>query len=171
MEDKIEKGTAARKFLQETIPQIFAYGMIGSALSGWILETFLIDAQHVWWADGGFFLVGFGGLTFDSIFQFFGLSVALGVLLLVFVSDIFLTKFMKLWRFLIFLTCALVLLSLFVIIFGWLPTGVWQSWAALFITFILFASVSIIPEIIRTRRQDKQLEKALSDYKSKKAEK
>ena len=165
----MEEKNAAGKFLKEMIPSIFTYALLGAAAAGWIFDRF-VPREYLRYAEGTFFSIGTGGLQFEGIFQIFGLSVVLGVLLLIFMSEIFLSKYMLVWRYLFFLTSALVAISVFVVIFRWFPPNVWQGWVMLLATFAIFSSVSMIPNFIKIKREDKEYEKALSDYKQKKDE-
>ena len=164
MEEKNSVRDSARKYLLETITMVFATSLLGAAASGWIMSNFITD--DLMWI-GGFFIIGAYGISYASIFQLFGLSVTLSILLLIFVSDIFLSKYMLVWRYMIFMGLALVSISLFVVVFRWFPPGTWQGWASLLGAFTLFSSMSMIPTFLKIKREDKEYEKALSDYKAK----
>jgi len=169
MEDK----NAIRKYLLEAITSVFTFAMLGASVAGWLLDNFLPQefiGDTRGYFEGSFFGLGFGGLHFEGIFQLFGLSVVLAILLLIFMSDIFLSKYMLMWRYLFFLGAALVSISAFVVVFGWFPPDVWQGWGVMLATFVVFSSISMIPTFIKVKREDKQYEKALSDYRAKKAE-
>jgi len=155
------------KFLMENITTIFTYGLLAATASGWLLGSLSPDHISAMFATEGFFLTGLGGLSYESLLQFFGLSVVIGTLLLIFVSDFFLSKYMLVWRYLIFLVAAVMAISLFVLIFRWFPPGVWHGWAALLVGFVVSSSVSMIPTFIKIKREDKEYEKALSNYKAK----
>ena len=170
----MEEKNTIRKYLLETITSVFTFALLGVAVAGWLLDNFMpqefihnTESSFV----GSFFVVGMGGLHYEGIFQLLGLSVVLAILLLIFMSDRFLSKYMLLWRYLFFLGSALISISMFVLVFGWFPPNVWQGWGVLLATFIVFSSISMIPTFVKIRREDKQYEKALSDYKMKKTEK
>ena len=166
----MERRKGIRKFLIEIITQTFSYALLGAVVAGVIIDR-MSNYNLVRFVDDGFFFVGMGGLTYSSILQMFGLSVALGVLLLIFVSDFYLTKYMLLWRYMFFLGAASITISLFVLIFGWFRNSAWQGWLTLIGSFALFSSVAMIPTFIKTKREDKEYEKALSDYKLKQMKK
>jgi len=162
----MEEKNSVRKYLFETIAMVFATSLLGAAVAGFIMKNFVAE-DLLWVGTGGFFVIGTDAISYASIFQLFGLSVTLSILLLIFVSDIFLSKYMLVWRYMIFLGLALVSISLFVVVFNWFPPGVWQGWASLLGAFTLFSSTSMIPTFLKIKREDKEYEKALSDYKSK----
>jgi len=159
-----EKGSII-KYLFETITKVFALSLFGLGMSGWILSNF----EWVPWQDSGISVIGSEGISYEVFFQFFALSVVLGVLTLIFLSDFFLSKYMLVWRYMIFLGSALVTLSLFVVLFSWFP-AIWQGWVSLLGLFTAFSAISMIPTFIKLKREDKEYEKALSEYKSKQAE-
>ncbi|MCL2201793.1 MAG: hypothetical protein FWB75_07485 [Oscillospiraceae bacterium] len=163
----MEEKKKAAKFLLEVVTQVFAFATLGVTLSGWLMENLGInEAARI--ADGtGIFRAGANGMPYESLFQLFGLSVVLGVLLLIFISDMFLTKIMLLWRYAIFLALAIIAISAFAIVFTWFPVNLWQGFAAMLGMFVVASTCSMVPALIKTRREDKQLEKSLSDYKSK----
>ena len=170
----MEKKKAIRKYLLETITSVFTFAMLGASIAGWLLDNFLPqeflrDSRAYF--EGSFFGLGLGGLHFEGIFQLFGLSVVLAILLLIFMSDIFLSKYMLMWRYLFFLGSALISISAFVVIFAWFPPDNWQGWGVMLATFIVFSSLSMIPTFIKVKREDKEYEKALSDYKLRDKEK
>ena len=159
----MSKRKKIEKYLFETIAVTFAMATFGAAMGGFLMDTFGSGVT----VYGGFFAYGLGGLYYERIFQLFGLSVVLGVLLLIFISDLVLEKVMLLWRYVIFLPLAIVAISAFVIMFRWFPIDVWQWWALLIAVFVTSSLGSMIPMFVKVRREDKQYEKALSDYKKK----
>ena len=164
----MDEKNGVRKYLTDTITMVFATSLLGASASGLIMNNFVRE-DLLWIGSGGFFVIGAEGISYASIFQLFGMSVTLSVLLLIFVSDFFLSKYMLVWRYMIFMGLALIAISLFVVVFRWFPPGVWQGWASLLGAFTVFSSVSMIPTFIKIKREDKEYEKALSEYKSKQA--
>jgi len=158
-----------------TIAQTFTGTILGSSLGGWL--TARVDAS----IDGGIFpeewgepLTGFffvgGGLAFSTIAQLFILAVVIAFLVTVFYSDRFFKKSMLLWRYAIMMALCVVVLCACVFIFGWFPTNVWQAWVSMIVVFVVAFSTCLIPMIVKTRKEDKKLEKQLSEYKSKRAD-
>ena len=161
MKDK--KGSL--KYLFEHITIVFTLSLLGLAISGWILRSFF--GEMLSQADGVIdVVIGAGGLRYEIIFQFFGLSVVIGILLLIFLSDLFLAKYMLVWRYVIFLGLASIVLSLFAVIFQWFP-DIWQGVVMLLGLFILFSAISMMPTFIKIKRENRKYEEALLKYKSK----
>jgi len=164
MDEQISKAKQIRKFLSEVITSVFACAVLGATISGWVISSFADTELPTY---SGFFSLYMGGMSYGSIIQLFGLSVVLGILLLIFISDIFLEKILLLRRYMFFLISALIAISLFVLVFGWFPPDAWQGWVAVWGSFAVFSCVSMIPAFIKARREDREYEKALSDYKAK----
>ena len=143
-----EKGKAL-KYLLDTIAKIFALSLLGLGVSGFVIRNLdLLPGQ-----DSGISVIGADGISYEVFFQFFALSVVLGILTLIFLSDFFLVKYMLVWRYMIFLGTALATLSIFVIVFSWFP-DIWQGWVSLLGLFVAFSAMSMVPTFINLKRKD-----------------
>ena len=141
----------------------FALAIIGLALSGWLLDA--LGAGE--FLDSGIFALGSDGIAFNRVFEFLGLSIVLSLLLLIFVTDYVLTKYMLVWRYMIFLGCALLSICTFALIFRWFPTNYWQGWVSVLISFTIFSIASMIPTFVKIKKENIEYEKALNEFKMK----
>ena len=142
------------------LPSILTFSFLG-----WLLGQ--IFGEHIF-EPFGVYILGGEGLAYKTIAQILALSIILGALLTIFVSDTFFTKIMLLWRCVIFIFFSLVTLCLFVIIFQWFPVDRWEAWMFMSLFFILFFMLGTLPMFIKTRLADRRYEKLLSEYKSNK---
>jgi len=117
----------------------------------------------------GLFRLGSEGLAFETIVQIFVLSVAFGILLTLFTSEIFFNKVRLLWRVAILVFLSYVMCTAFVVIFRWIPINSWEAWASYLVGFTIFYGMGTALMVIETVREDKRYEKLLSDYKKKEA--
>ena len=147
------------RILCENIGVTFVFTILMASIAGWIFSNYAVDFE-------GPFILGKHGLAYHGIAQFFLFAIVMGVLLTVFTSDIYLKKVMLLWRCVIMLFIALAVLLLFVIIFRWIPFGIWKAWAGLVISFVVFFTAGVTPFIIKTKLDNRRYEKLLSEYKS-----
>jgi len=140
------------------VPSILVFSLVGWVLSQISGEAAFNDIQTIYGRDG---------LTYHSIAQIFALSVILGALNTVFLSEIFLKKIMLLWRYVMFIFISLVVLYIFAVVFKWLPTDLWIAWVMMPVCFVVFFLLSSAPFIIATRLKDRRYEKLFSEYKTK----
>ena len=159
-----------QSFLKEyfaTVAFTFTGTALGVSLSGWAVGRIFPDEWNNDLSQS--FLMMDGGLSFATIAQLFAMSLLIAVWAVVFYSDRFLKKTMLLWRYAITVLLCIATLSVFALVFGWFPAGVWQAWAAMVAAFLLSFTLSVIPMIVKTKKEDKRLEQQLLEYKSKRA--
>jgi|GEM_PF-899715 len=153
--------------------QMFAYAVIGATIFSIILGRFYSnptsqDTDAVTLLSDSFFVSeNVIALPSSSILQLLGLSIVICFMLLIFVSDFYLKKHMLIWRFSIFLFLALIVISLFSLVFRWFPPNSAIGWISMLGSFTIASCTSIIPTLIKIRREDAALEKAFSAYKEK----
>lgn len=63
------------------------------------------------------------------------------------------------------LSCIIVIIAVFIIVFDWFPADMWQSWAMFFICFGVSFAGSYFVMIIRERVENKRMEEALKRLK------
>ena len=157
------------KLLFENVAATFGPSILTFSFVGWLIgqsfTDFLFDADLIF-CTLGISVFGREGLAYYSIAQIFALSVILGTLSTIFVSDTVFKKVMLLWRYVIFIFLSLVVLCVFVIIFQWFPLEMWEAWVTMAILFVVLGTIGTTPMIIKTKLEDKRYEKLLSNYKS-----
>ena len=154
MEDKKNLFRLLFKHTTET----FAVSIIALTICG------LIMGDNV--PDVGMFLVGQTALEFQSIIQVFAWSCIMGVLITLFISDIFFTKIMLLWRYAVLFFLGTASVVAFAFVFEWIPRNLWSAWIVFLAGFGLFFGVSLLSAYAKTKREDEKLEQLLLDYKS-----
>ncbi|MDE7353704.1 MAG: hypothetical protein K2O06_11750 [Acetatifactor sp.] len=116
------------------------------------------------------FELGTAGLTVVTMLQFFLLSVIIVSLKFLFFTDILIKNIsVKLRTAGMFGTVILVLV-LFIFLFGWFPVDMWLPWVLFFICFGGSAAVSMVLSILKERTENKEMAEALERLKSVKLE-
>lgn len=113
------------------------------------------------------FALGNEGLPVTIAFQFFCISVLIVGIRFVFFSDTLL-KNMPIWlRTLCMLVSVIVLITVFVIAFGWFPVMMWQPWVMFIICFSISFLGSYAVMLIKERVENKRMAEALQRLKEK----
>ena len=157
-----ENKSFARLFLEKTVAT-FVPTILVFSLTGWVLSLVSGDAFYQEIKT----VFGYDGLSYSSIAQLFALSVILGGMNTIFLSDIIFKKAMLLWRYIVFAFLSLVTLYLFALLFRWLPIDLWIAWVIMPICFMAFFLLSSAPFIIATKLKDRQYGRMLDNYKTK----
>lgn len=131
--------------------------LILAVLSGWCG----IEAKEV----STIFALGNSGIPTVTMFQFFLTSVLTVILNGIFFSDKVIKK-MPLWgRTVGMLVTEVVMIVIFVAVFGWFPMDMWEPWLMFFVTFLVCFGVSVAFTALRERAENHKMESALAKMK------
>lgn len=111
--------------------------------------------------------LGSQGIPVNIAFQFFCISILIVSVRFVFFTDSIIKK-MPIWlRTICMLAAIVVIIAVFVIVFYWFPTDMWQPWAMFFVCFGLSFLGSYFVMRIKENTENKKMEEALRRLKEK----
>jgi len=137
----------------------FACSIMAVSLTGRLGGDSVLEAS-------GLFALGNSGLSYQTIFQFLGLSAVMGTLITLLMSDRVLKKVMLLWKFVIMWFLLLASTTSFAIVFRWFPLNLWSAWASFIISVTLGFAIGSIVMIVAVKLENKKYDKLLNDYKA-----
>ena len=146
---------------------IFSY--IGQALATYGIVVFIFAAFSMLLGDkvgdySSLFALGSKGLTMPTLAQLFFLAIALTVIQVAFLTDVWISNItMSLRKILFFLTILAVLIFM-IIVFNWFPIDDPIAWIGFFACFIVSMAVSIIFTKFREIVENKRMQEALEKY-------
>ena len=105
------------------------------------------------------------GMSYNSILQIAGLALIFAVFIVLLFSQRFLTKMRFLYRILIFFSAAMVVVSIFAIIFKWFPANNIPSWIAFVLSFAVCYAGSTGLTLLWLKKEKKKYGRLLADYK------
>jgi len=111
------------------------------------------------------FSLGSEGLSFSVILQFLAVAVMIAALKELIYSEIFLKNMMTLWRTVIFLFSIIVIITGFIIAFGWFPANNVEGWIGFFLSFGVCFVISTLSMVIRTKLESRKYEESFEKYK------
>ncbi len=113
------------------------------------------------------FALGDQGISTKTVFQFLGVSALVAGARYVFFTDIFIKK-MPVWlRTICMLTAVIIIVAVFVVVFGWFPAKMWQPWAMFFVCFGISFLGGCLVMIIKEKLENRRMEEALQRLKEK----
>ena len=113
------------------------------------------------------FALGKKGIPTVTIFQFFLTSVLTAVMNGLFFSDEVIKR-MPIWgRTVGMLFAEVLMIVIFVALFGWFPMDMWEPWFMFFVTFLICFGVSVAVTVLREREENRKMESALAKMKEK----
>lgn len=114
------------------------------------------------------FALGNQGLSLPTLAQFFMLSVLITTLQFILFSDGLICRIPLAVRTFLMFFLIILLVALFVWMFGWFPVDMLEAWGYFFIFFAACSLVSTYIMVIKTDRENKQMEEALKKLKEEK---
>ncbi len=111
------------------------------------------------------FSLGGEGLSVQTMLQFLLTSSIIVTLRFVFFTDGLIKKVPIAIRTIGMFGSIIVMLALFVYLFGWFPVNMWQAWAMFFICFGVCAGVSVAVSVLKEKMENKKMEEALQRLK------
>jgi len=106
------------------------------------------------------------GLSYNTILQILGSSVILAFISTFLFSEIFLYKMRFLSRMIIFLLMALIIFSLFAVVFKWFSVNEPAGWIKFFISTFVCFFICIGLTFLKQKLEGKKYSKLLESYKA-----
>lgn len=111
------------------------------------------------------FSFGNGALGVKTAMQFFLAVFILVLIETLFTTDIFIKKMKNPMRICLVFVSIFVVISLFIVIFGWIPTNMALPWIMFIICFAISSAVSTIITAYSEKQENKKLDEALKRFK------
>lgn len=112
------------------------------------------------------FSLGKEGLSLATMLQFFALSVFIATFRFVLFSDGLIRKVPISIRTIIMFTLVILLMVLFIYLFGWFPIHMWQPWVMFFACFGISAAISTLLSVWKEKLENRVMEEALERLKA-----
>jgi len=140
---------------------IFTLSILAISLVGLLLVSYAPDVQDIsiLFASGG------SGLSYSVIYQIAGFSFVLAGFNILIISDRLIIK-MKFWlRIILLFIAALIVFSIFAVIFKWFPIDDILAWAGFIISAFICFIFSLGLTLLRLKLEGKKFNKLLAKYK------
>lgn len=111
------------------------------------------------------FSFGNGALGVKTAMQFLLAVFILVLIETLFTTDIFIKKMKNSMRICFVFVSIFVVISLFIVIFGWIPTNMALPWIMFIICFAISSAVSTIITAYSEKQENKKLDEALKRFK------
>lgn len=111
------------------------------------------------------FSLGGEGLSVQTMLQFLLTSSIIVTLRFIFFTDGLIKKVSIAIRTIGMFGSIIVMMALFIYLFGWFPVNMWQAWAMFFICFGVCAGVSAVVSALNEKLENKKMEEALQRLK------
>lgn len=112
------------------------------------------------------FALGSSGLSLATMIQFFALSVCIATFRFVLFSDGLIRKVSIAVRTVIMFALVILLIILFIYLFGWFPINMWQPWVMFLLCFGISAVFSTLLSVWKEKLENQMMEEALSRLKA-----
>ncbi len=112
------------------------------------------------------FAMGSSGLSLATMIQFFALAVCIATFRFVLFSDGLIRKVPIAVRTVIMFTLVILLMILFIYLFGWFPINMWQPWVMFLLCFGISAVFSTLLSVWKEKLENQMMEEALSRLKA-----
>jgi len=136
-----------------------------------ILAMCVVGILNVRYSPGARYLTAFfdfdgAGLPFASILQIAGFSLVMAFFVVLLFWERFFARIRHFWR--VFFLCLATLLtcSVFVVTFGWFPTGNPMSWVGFVLATVLCFSLSFALLRLKRKLEGKKYDRLLANYKA-----
>lgn len=150
---------------KKTIFDYLAQIMIVFGFTMLVMNIFCILFGEQAKSVSAMFALGSRGVSVRIAFQLLCIVIFIVGVRFLFFTDVFIKK-MPIWlRTISMLSCIIVIIAVFIIVFDWFPADMWQSWAMFFICFGVSFAGSYFVMIIRERVENKRMEEALKRLK------
>lgn len=116
------------------------------------------------------FEFGSKGLSRATMLQFLFVAVITVILRFIFFTDVLIKKASIGIRTAGMFFFVILIMILFVCMFGWFPVDMWQPWVCFFISFGISAGVSTAVCILKEQLENKKMEEALQRLKEEEIE-
>lgn len=130
-----------------------------------VISIFCVLVGEEAWEVSSLYSMGKEGLSVATIMQFFGMSVCITLLRILFFTDSVIKKMSVTLRTICMLVCIIGLIVMCAAVFGWFPVNMWQAWAGFAVSFGLCFVGSCLVMLLKERTQNRRMEEALARLK------
>lgn len=114
--------------------------------------------------------LGKEGLSVATMLQFLGVAVCITGLRFLFFTDRIIKQMSITMRTVCMLTVIVAVIVLCVVLFGWFPVDMWESWAAFLLTFSFCFVGSLLVMHFKEKAENRKMEEALRRIKETKGQ-
>lgn len=111
------------------------------------------------------FVLGSEGIPVGTIFQYLLSSVCITALRFVFFSDTLFKKMTTVKRIIGLMVSVIMLIGLFIYVFGWFPVNEVKCWIIFLVCFVICSTVSTVVSILKERMENEKLADGLKHLK------
>lgn len=112
-----------------------------------------------------FFVLGDAGVPLGTMAEYFLMSICITLIRTLFFTGYIIKKMSVAGRTAGMLFAIVVMIILFIFIFDWFPTDMWQVWVMFFLCFGLCTLISVVFSVLKTNMENKKLEEGLEHMK------
>ena len=135
-----------------------------------VLSIFCVLVGEEAWEVSSLYAMGKEGLSIATILQFFGMSICITLLRLLFFTDSLIKRMSVTGRTICMLLCIIGLIVICAAAFGWFPVNMWQAWAGFAVSFGICFAGSCLIMLMKERLQNRRMEEALARLKEQEKE-
>lgn len=114
-----------------------------------------------------FFALAPQGISYASLWQMLGASTAISFLETVIFESRLFERMMTLYKTILMVALIIVVIIIFVVLFGWFPLDMPSAWISFIASFLVCFGVSTLVMVTKTKRESKEFERLLGEYKEK----
>lgn len=163
MSEKRNDASAITRLLR-LFATIFTMTILSMGFSGMFL------ARHFYASDalshGGIFGYDWSGLSFGSIVQVAGLSLALSFFAILLFSERFSAKVRFLPRAFLLYLATMFSVSIFAVAFGWFPLDNFITWISSALMTLVAFSIALALATLNSKQEAKRYNRLLANYKA-----
>lgn len=111
------------------------------------------------------FSLGSKGLSVFTMAQFFLVSAIVVALRFLFFTDVIIKNMPVIRRTMCMVIIVLIIISVFISVFGWFPIDMWQPWAMFFLCFSICFFLSTMVTGMKEKAENRKMEEALNRIK------
>lgn len=111
------------------------------------------------------FSLGSKGLSVFTMAQFLLVSAIVVALRFLFFTDVIIKNMPVIRRTMCMVIIVLIIISVFISVFGWFPIDMWQPWAMFFLCFSICFFLSTMVTGMKEKAENRKMEEALNRIK------
>ena len=114
------------------------------------------------------FALGREGIKTDTMMQYLMASAFTVLFRFLFFTDMVIQNWRVVTRTICMIVSEILMITVFVLVFGWFPVDMWQSWGLFLVCFGLCFAASVTVTITKERVENRKMEAALKKLKEQK---
>lgn len=111
------------------------------------------------------FSLGNQGISVPVLFQFLAASSIIVLLRFLFFTDVLIKKMPVILRTVCMIGLVLLTIIIFIVVFDWFPTNLWQPWCMFFLCFGVCFMISMFITIMKENIENRKMKQALERLK------